>query len=537
MDLIKADVFKTYSEKEKFNYLKQLDAEIKQTEINYDMYKSMQLALKTVINGAYGAFAHPKFVVSNKFIANAITTHGRDIILYMLTHIQHYFYEQWHLDTEVHELLKETYIGYDGTGSVYMVNTKNEIIQNKAYKSRDKYETVTELENGALLELMKEWYLTKGRLTPMDTRKIKTTLKGKAIDLELRYKRILCNFDKLRPIDGTIIGDRDSMGGYDIKYHKEDLIRYGDTDSLYVSYIPVVDSLSFEGDKLEFILALDKIFLKKLFNGWLEEYAAKYQRKNIQDFELETINKNGLHLQKKMYINNCIWEDGIFYDDLTQIRPKGVDIVRSSTPPFVRGKKNKGGIWNFINYLFLHPKDMDIREILAIMKDLKKQYMATDIEEISYKTTCSNYFTKVLDDQRKVDTVLGTHFGVKAAALHNFLLNRNAEFKSKYDLITSGNVKWYFIKDNAYNDRVAYKRSFHPVEVFEKEKIQCDYDRMFELSVLSIVNRFGRSVGLPEITKRLSVLNSLFGGNMTQKIEDNQQILAELEEDDDNWDF
>lgn len=71
----------------------------------------MQLALKLVINGTYGAFAHPKFVLSNSHIANAITAMGRDVIQYMLEKIEQYFYEEWHLDVESHNKLGIEYVG------------------------------------------------------------------------------------------------------------------------------------------------------------------------------------------------------------------------------------------------------------------------------------------------------------------------------------------------------------------------------------------------------------------------------------------
>ena len=75
--------------------IEELKKKIDQVESEYNYNKAMQLALKLVINGTYGAFAHPKFVVSNKDIANAITAHGRDVILYMLHQIETYFYQEW----------------------------------------------------------------------------------------------------------------------------------------------------------------------------------------------------------------------------------------------------------------------------------------------------------------------------------------------------------------------------------------------------------------------------------------------------------
>jgi hypothetical protein len=282
-------------------------------------------------------------------------------------------------------------------------------------------------------------------------------------------------------------------------------------NSLYVSFQPIMNSFNFEGDELEFILTLDRLYLKDKFKEHLDEYAAKFGVKNIHDFELETVNKSSLHVEKKHYINNVVWEDGIFFDDMSHFIPKGVEIVKSSTPPFVRGKKQKGGVWDFLNYLFRNPHDLNVRETLRIMKDLKKQFVSANLEDISFTTSLNKYNEKVIDDQSGIECVKGAHFSVKAAALHNFLLNKNPEFKTKYDLLKGGRIKWYFC-NHPLNNRFAYLRSFHPYELIEKEKVIIDYDEMFNLSMLAIVNRFTPLVGLPEVNKRLSVLNSLFGG-------------------------
>jgi len=96
---------------EKRKKIAQLKKKIEETQADYDRAKAMQLALKLVINGTYGAFAHPKFVLSNSHIANAITAMGRDVIQYMLKKIEKYFYNEWHLDIKSHEKLGIEYIG------------------------------------------------------------------------------------------------------------------------------------------------------------------------------------------------------------------------------------------------------------------------------------------------------------------------------------------------------------------------------------------------------------------------------------------
>ena len=88
-------------------------------------------------------------------------------------------------------------------------------------------------------------------------------------------------------------------------------------NSLYISFTPMINSSGFIGDDLAFILHMDRVFVKNMYNGWLDEYAAEFGVKNLHDFELETINRSALHIQKKNYINNVVYEDGIFYENLS----------------------------------------------------------------------------------------------------------------------------------------------------------------------------------------------------------------------------
>ena len=281
-------------------------------------------------------------------------------------------------------------------------------------------------------------------------------------------------------------------------------------NSLYVSFAPVIESCNYSGDELDFILHLDRVVVKRIFTKYLEEYAAKFGVKNIHDFELETINRSALHIQKKHYINNVAWEDGIFYENLSYFYPKGVEIVKTSTPLFVREN-----IYDFLRYLFSHPEEAAnndptfIRNVLKQVRELKKRFMLADIEDISMSVSCSNYNTKVLDDVTDVVTVKGAHFAVKAAALHNYLLNKNSEYKIKYDTIKGGKVKYYYCT-HPKNNIMAYMRGFHPLEITEKEGLKIDYDTQFDVCFLNIINRFLEPIGLPKINKRLTALEGIF---------------------------
>ena len=56
--------------------------------------------LKLVLNGSYGAFATPYFILFNNHVAGSITAQGRVLTQTMHKVNEDYWYNQWHLDTE-----------------------------------------------------------------------------------------------------------------------------------------------------------------------------------------------------------------------------------------------------------------------------------------------------------------------------------------------------------------------------------------------------------------------------------------------------
>jgi hypothetical protein len=280
-------------------------------------------------------------------------------------------------------------------------------------------------------------------------------------------------------------------------------------NSLYLSFTPLMKSIGFDYSVNEmttknFILHLDEICVKPIMNEFLERYSQMFHVKNLHDFELETISKSALFIKKKHYLSNIVWEDGVHYNPQTYFYPKGIEIIRSSTPPFVRRN-----IYKVINYLFENPEKINIYDVLKIVKQIRKEFDLADIEDISMTTSCTNYDSHVLDDTMGVSCKKATHFGVKAACFHNYLLNKNSEYKLKYDMIKVGRIKYYYC-NSPINNVFGYLRSFHPIEIVEKEKVKIDMDEQFDKTFLSIVNKFLETIGMPLINRRLSILTSIF---------------------------
>jgi len=257
-------------------------------------------------------------------------------------------------------------------------------------------------------------------------------------------------------------------------------------------------------NELDFIHGIDAFRYGYYFKNCLEEYAGSYGVKNREDFELERVSESIINLAKKKYIQHIVYEDGIPYDRLTYIFPKGVELVRSSTPSFAREK-----IAEIVKYLFAHPDDFNIKDLLKLVKNLRKEFELADVDDICMQSSCSNYDSKVLEDKTKLEFVSGAHFAVKSAAYYNYLLHQNKGLQSKYEFIKSGTkIKYYYCKNKKINDMFAFIRGSYPIE-FAPE---IDYDEQFLKSILSPINSIIEPLGMPEITKRLSVILDIFNG-------------------------
>jgi len=390
----------------KIEKIKELKIQAESLKKDVEYYNSMQQALKLVLNGSYGAFASSYFALFNNNVAGTITHEGRVLTQTMNQVNEDYWYNQWHLDTELHQSM----------------NLKN--------------------------------------VTPIP--------------------------------------------------RNEEVSIYADTDSLFVSFKPAMDHCEWKhqySSELDFIQALDKNRYAGYFKKCLDEHAQTYGVENKQDFELERISESIISIAKKKYIQHIVYEDGIPYDRMSYIFPKGVELVRSSTPLFARDK-----IVGIVKYLFEHPDSFNIKELLKLVKNLKKEFdlcVPDRIDEICMQSSCSKYGEKVLNDKDKLEFVSGAHFAVKASAYHNYLLHRNKSFQNKYEFIKSGDkIKYYYCKDTSINDIFAYTRGSYPIEMAP----EIDLDTQFEKCILSPINSIIEPLGLPLITKRLSVVLDIFSG-------------------------
>ena len=434
------------------------------------------------MNGSYGAFATSYFILYNNHVAGTITAQGRDLTKTMDKVNEDYWYNQWQNDHELHYKMgikNITPISKDEHVSIY-ADTDSLFVSFKP--AVDHCDWANLIFNDDYLNSVDKKFIILSKELPKFNN---TNCVGTAHNIK-EFSELLNTEHELVLICGNFVKDRDLVK----------MIKSGS----------VKNEIKWNwSNEIDFIQGLDHYRYGGYFKKCLEDYAGSFGVENKEDFELERISESIINIAKKKYIQHILFEDGIPYDRLSYIYPKGVELVRSSTPAFARDK-----IVGIVKYLFTHPDTFNIKDLLKLVKGLRKEFELADIDDICMQSSVSNYETKVLNDKSlPLNFISGAHFAVKSAAHHNYLLLKSKEYQQKYEFIKSGNkIKYYCCKDKSITDMFAYTRGSFPVEFAPP----IDYDEQFSKSILSPINSIIEPLGMPEITKRLSVVMDIFSG-------------------------
>lgn len=282
---------------------------------------------------------------------------------------------------------------------------------------------------------------------------------------------------------------------------------YIDTDSCYVCFDEVVQSCDwqskFESPK-EFILAINKERLKPYLQKQFDIYAKKWNTVNQQDFELETISASGIWLAKKKYILDKVWEDGINIEPLTEIVHKGIELAQSSTPTFAR--KN---LTELVKYVLTQKKSLDKKVFTQKLREIKDEFRLADPDTVSSGRSVNDYSKWIINDTTSFEVAKAPPIHVRAAGYYNYMLNKNAEMKQKYEMIRSGDkIKFYYVatKSSNENDVFAYHPGNYPYEFAPP----INYDLMFEKTILDPMNRIIKSMGQGNVPPGLQIIHALF---------------------------
>lgn len=463
---------------EKRKRILELKEQISTLKEEADYYNALQLALKLVLNGSYGALSTSYFVLFNNNVAGAITAQGRNLTNHMEIICHRYFHDLWEKDTELHNKM-----------GIRNVRKTNKDIYNSVYCDTDSvFVSFEQAVNGC--DWKNLYFNNLDKFT-----KTHVILTNKEIKGNQNCLGVLSKVDELKGFDLTKT-DILLIDGYFVKDYEL---------NAFLKDAPQNCKILWNWcNELDFILGIDQFRFADYLTDELKKYAATYGVENKQDFELEKISETIINIAKKKYIMHLLYEDGVKFDRLSYIFPKGIELVRSSTPLFAREK-----IVDIIKYLFSEPDTFNIKHLLKLIKELRREFELADIDDIAMQTSCSNYDNKVLNDKTlPLQFVTGAHFAVKSSAYYNYLLHQNPELQTRYEFIKSGTkIKYYYVDDDSINGIFAYIRGEYPKEVAPK----INYDVQFSKSILSPINSIIKPLGLPEITDRLTVVMGIFG--------------------------
>lgn len=392
-----------------------------------------------------------------------------------------YWYNQWHEDFELHNKLcitNVTQIQKDEPVSIY-ADTDSLFVSFKPAMDHSDWKNL-KFNKNYLNSIENKFIL----LSPDTIKFENTNCVGTANNIEDLKQILSHDIHEVIIADGIFVKDR--------KFNE--IIKAGGI---------TCDIIWNWTHELDYIHGIDHFRYGGYFKMCLENYAHSFGVENREDFELERISESIISIAKKKYIQHILYEDGIPFERMGYIFPKGVELVRSSTPLFAREK-----VVDIVKYLFSNPDTFNIKDLLKLVKNLRKEFELAEIDDISMQSSVSNYETKILNDKTlPIQFVSGAHFAVKSAAYYNYLLQKDRNLQDKYEFIKSGTkIKYFCCKDKTINDMFAYIRGSYPHEFAPL----IDYDEQFMKSILSPINSIIEPLGLPTITKRLSVIMDIF---------------------------
>lgn len=284
---------------------------------------------------------------------------------------------------------------------------------------------------------------------------------------------------------------------------KNNVPKYSDTDSLYLSFGEPMEAVQWKGTEKEFVLAINEYRLAGFIKKVLSDFAMNRNTDNYLDFELETVAESAIFVAKKKYVQNIVWKDGKNYEPLSYIKTTGLELVQASTPPFAREKLKEVIRLIFSKKVLTY---QDNAEIIKELKKIKEEFKVTNIEKLGVSFSISDYRKYILNDIDKLEIASKCPVHVRAAGNFNYLVNKN-KLKTKYELIHSGDkIKFYYTRDKSC-DVFGFKPGEFPVEIAPS----MDIDKQFENTIINPLNRVIVAAGLPPLNPVLSYYkNTLF---------------------------
>ena len=250
---------------------------------------------------------------------------------------------------------------------------------------------------------------------------------------------------------------------------------YSDTDSCYITLGAAVQShLSATRSSPKLVELIDTICREKIIPA-IDRVSREIAQdthafQNKISFKREAIAESGIWVSKKRYAMLIHDKEGVRFEE-PKLKVLGLEIVRSSTPSFVR-KQLKDAM-----KIILMKNERDLQ---GFIRDLEDQFSRLPVEKIAFPRGVNGI---VKYSSPHTIYAKKTPIHVRAAILHNRLLDQ-LDLGKKYEKIRDGDkIKFVFLKvpNPIHENVVAFFGSF-PLDFNLLSYV--DYDKMFEKTFL-----------------------------------------------------
>ena len=189
---------------------------------------------------------------------------------------------------------------------------------------------------------------------------------------------------------------------------------YNDTDSVYITIKPLIDSLYSDKSTDQIIAFMDKFgdqVMQPVINGLYDElyvYMNAYQQKMIM--KREVLVDRGIFVAKKKYILNVYNSEGVQYAE-PKLKVMGLEMVRSTTPQVIRA-----ALKDSIKVILTGDND----KLISFIQEYKDRYMQYSIDEIARPSGINGikkYASSTIYKKR-------TPAHVRASLMHNHMLKK-----------------------------------------------------------------------------------------------------------------
>lgn len=287
---------------------------------------------------------------------------------------------------------------------------------------------------------------------------------------------------------------------------KSDFAFYIDTDSAFISSLPLIAKRYPNFDVADEIFMIDKTNeiaseIQKHVNAMYDIYADRLHNTKTHRWQIkqEYVAKSGLWIAKKRYAQWVIFKE---YKPTNKIDIKGMDVVRSSFPEDFKTIM-KETLW----YILKKRTKSDTTDLIMNFKSKIKSSQVLNVMKNSSVKDITKYTHK---RQPFTGYLSGTPAHVKSAINYNDLLAKH-HVKTTRPIIDGEKIKWAYLADNPYGfDTIAVRGFEDPDFIMEFLTQYIDRSKIFERELKGKIDDLYAALGWGALPENNNI-NKFFG--------------------------